>query len=187
MKKLKILFQEPIVPREVSYGKFSKGAGNNAFPYGVACIASYIKARGYNVSCLDPNPEDISVKEYIDYIRTNGIDLVGIGSTTLQIDYAIECFRIIKENFPHIVTVLGGIHATLMSAETLNDTDVIDYIIMGEGEKPFYQLIEYLSNNKKEAIRGYIRYLLQGKRQYRIKSAGPFKLSESRGNPYPSF
>ena len=65
MKKLSILFQEPIVPREVSYGKFSKEAGNNTFPYGVACLASYVEERGYEVKYLEPNLDQLTEEEVV--------------------------------------------------------------------------------------------------------------------------
>jgi len=149
---MKILFQEPFVPRNITFGKFSKAAGNNTFPYGIACIASYIKERGYNVSYIDPNIENMSCQDYVNYIKVNNFDLIGIGSTTLQIEYATATFQIIKENFPDVITVLGGVHATLMPIETVNYTNAIDYLILGEGEKPFYQLIECLKHNRKDLI-----------------------------------
>lgn len=144
-KKLKILFQEPFEPDDLTFGKFSKGAGNNSFPYGVASIAAYINERGHDVSYLDPNIERMSLKKFINYIKSGNFDLIGIGSTTLQIGYAISSFEIIKKHFPDIITVLGGVHCTLMPTETISSTDVIDYLILGEGEIPFFQLIEYLS------------------------------------------
>ena len=153
LEKLKILFQEPFVPRVVTFGKFAKGAGNNTFPYGIACIASYLKERGYNVSYIDPNIENMSYNKYVKYIKSNKFDVISMGSTTLQIDYVIDTFKIIKKNIPGIITVLGGVHATLMPTETINDTDVVDYLILGEGEKPFYQLMEYINQNKKNLIK----------------------------------
>lgn len=153
MKKIKILFQEPFVPKNITFGKFEKGAGNNTFPYGVSCVASYISKHGYDVSYLDPNLEKMPLEEYTNYVKSNKFDLIGIGSTTLQIDHTISCFKIIKDSFPHIITVLGGVHATLMPLETTNDTDVIDYLVLGEGEIPFYQLIEALNNGNTGLIK----------------------------------
>jgi len=153
MKRPKVLFQEPFVPRDVTFGKFSKGAGNNTFPYGVASIASYIRERGYDVSYLDPVMEQMAPEKYIEYIRANKIDLIGIGSTTLQISHVLDCFRLIRKHFPDVITVLGGVHATLMPEETLESTDVIDYLVLGEGERPFSRLLECLSSNDRESIK----------------------------------
>lgn len=152
IKKLKILFQEPFVGREVTFGKFSSGAGNNTFPYGIACIASYIKNRGYDVSYLDPALENMSLDDYCNFIEKSGFDLIGIGSTTVQIEKAIETFDFIKNKFPKIITVLGGVHATLMPGDTIDSTKSIDYLILGEGEKPFLQLLDCLTINEIKGI-----------------------------------
>jgi radical SAM superfamily enzyme YgiQ (UPF0313 family) len=153
MKKLKILLQEPFVPREVTYGKFSKGAGTNTFSYGMACLATYIKDRGYDVCFLDPNLEGMSEAEYKEFLLLNKFDVIGIGSTTLQIDYALRCFKAIKNILPRTITVLGGVHATLMPKETIMASADLDYLILGEGEKPFYSLLEKLLGGDTDAIR----------------------------------
>ncbi|MDD5108761.1 MAG: radical SAM protein [Candidatus Omnitrophica bacterium] len=153
MKKLKILLQEPFVPREVTYGKFAKGAGTNTFSYGMACLATYIKERGYDVYFLDPNLKGMNQAEYKEFLEFNKFDVIGIGSTTLQIDYALECFKVIKSIFPRTITVLGGVHATLMPQETICASADIDYLILGEGEKPFYHLLEKLIKGDIAAIK----------------------------------
>lgn len=146
MKKLKVLLQEPFVPREVTYGKFSKGAGTNTFSYGMACLASYIRERGYDAFFLDPNLEKMSEDEYLHFLERNRFDVIGISSTTLQIDYALKCFETIKRHFPQTTTVLGGVHATLMPQETITAAEDLDYLILGEGEKPFYNLLGSIEN-----------------------------------------
>ena len=150
---MNILFQEPLVERGVTFGKFSAGAGNNTFPYGVACLAQYVRDRGHQVKYLEPSIEQMSLDEYKDYILENKFDMIGIGSTTLQIGKTIKTFEIIKKINPKIITVLGGIHGTIMPKETLNLTDAIDYIILGEGEKPFYRLLQLLESKDFEKIR----------------------------------
>ncbi|MCX5712313.1 MAG: radical SAM protein [Candidatus Omnitrophica bacterium] len=153
MKKLKVLLQEPFVPREVTYGKFAKGAGSNTFSYGLACLASYIKDRGYGVSFLDPNLTGISETEYLEFLDHNRFDVIGIGSTTLQIDYALKCFRAIKSRTPGAITVLGGVHASIMPKETIMSTVDVDYMILGEGEKPFSSLLDNLEKGDIAAIK----------------------------------
>jgi len=153
MKKLKILLQEPVVSRQVTYGKFAKGAGTNTFSYGLACLAAYLKDRGYEVVFLDPNLEEMSPLAYQEFLVRNKFDVIGMGSTTLQIDYVLKCFKTIKHILPQTLTVLGGVHATLMPNETIISGTDIDYLILGEGEKPFYRLLEQLEKGARDGIR----------------------------------
>jgi radical SAM superfamily enzyme YgiQ (UPF0313 family) len=149
----KILFQEPLISRNITYGKFEAGAGTNTFPYGVASVAKYVLDRGYEVKYLEPSIENMNLENYKEYIQSNQFDVIGIGSTTLQIGQTIKTFEIIKKINPKIVTVLGGIHATIMPSETLEKTDTIDYLILGEGEKPFTRLLKCIEEGNLEDIK----------------------------------
>lgn len=144
-RKLRILFQEPLVPRSVTYGVYSSAAGNNTFPYGLASMARYIHEQGHEVVYLDPNIENISLETYASYIQSQNFDVVGIGSTTLQVGHAFKIFDIVKQLQPSLVTVLGGIHATLNAEQSMQECKNIDYIITGEAEKPFSRLLDRLS------------------------------------------
>jgi len=150
---LKILFQEPLISRRIIYGRFEAGAGNNTFPYGIASIMQYILDRGYNVKYLEPNIERMTLNEYKNYILNENFDIICIGSTTLEIGKTIKNFEIIKKINPNIITVLGGIHATIMPKETLKETFFIDYLILGEGEKPFTSLLDCIKTNNLKEIK----------------------------------
>ncbi|MCK4766004.1 MAG: cobalamin-dependent protein [Candidatus Aminicenantes bacterium] len=141
-KKLRVLLQEPFIPQDVSYGRYSFKSGNAAFPYGAASIARYIRDRGSEVEYLDPAMKRMERDDYIRFLRENRFDVIGISATTLQIDFALDTFRIIKENSSQTWTVLGGIHGTLLPAETMESCEALDFLVMQEGEKPFQRLLE---------------------------------------------
>jgi radical SAM superfamily enzyme YgiQ (UPF0313 family) len=141
---MKMLFQEPLVSSSVTYGKFAGGAGNNTFPYGLASVARYVMDRGHQVEYLEPNIEGMDFDAYGRYLRSRDVMLVGISSTTLQIKRAIATFEFIKKTRPELVTVLGGVHASLMPRETMEATKAIDYLVLGEGEVPFTRLLDAL-------------------------------------------
>jgi radical SAM superfamily enzyme YgiQ (UPF0313 family) len=49
--------------------------------------------------------------------------------------------RIIKQSYPGIITVVGGVHASVAPEELIKD-DSIDYVISGDGEEAFCKLID---------------------------------------------
>ncbi|MAF77286.1 MAG: hypothetical protein CME60_03935 [Halobacteriovoraceae bacterium] len=59
-----------------------------------------------------------------------------------------ELLIYIKEAFPDALVILGGEHATAMSAAILKYEDNIDYIIAGEGETSFVEFIGYLKRDQ---------------------------------------
>ena len=70
--------------------------------------------------------------------------IVGISASyTAYSLEALEVARIVKEVDRNIVTVMGGTHATLFPEHLLQHT-FVDYVVRGEGETPFAQLVASL-------------------------------------------
>lgn len=150
---LRVLLQEPLVPSSVTYGIYSSSAGNAVFPYGPASLARYIHSRGYDVTYLDPGLQRMESKEYLSYIENQRFSIIGIGSTTINIDHALATFELIKRRFPDITTVLGGIHSTLLPVETMHTSKAIDYIVLREAEKPLFRLLECVRKQDFEGVK----------------------------------
>ncbi len=72
---------------------------------------------------------------------------VGITSMTgLQIQYALQIAAFIRRLDPEKVIVWGGIHATILPEQTLQDPRV-DIVVAGEGEEVVVELADCLSSN----------------------------------------
>jgi len=68
---------------------------------------------------------------------------VGITTTTASYQSALELANIIKEVAPNAITVLGGHHASAEPETILRrHTDIIDLIVIGEGERSLCELIK---------------------------------------------
>lgn len=62
-----------------------------------------------------------------------------------QILRALAVSRRFKRRYPDVPVVWGGIHASLLPEQTLENAD-IDIIVMGEGESTFLELVRALEN-----------------------------------------
>lgn len=84
------------------------------------------------------------MKDHRDYVRkmVNGYDLVGFTAMSFQYQEALELAKISKESGAE--TVFGGYHPTLAFQEIAEseDSKLIDYIIRGEGEATFRELMQ---------------------------------------------
>ena len=78
-----------------------------------------------------------------DYVRNivNDYDLVGLTAMSFQYQEALELARIVKEAGAE--TVFGGYHPALAYQEIAESSDarLIDYIVRGEGEATFRELV----------------------------------------------
>ncbi len=74
-------------------------------------------------------------------------DFVGMSAMTFQYDTLIQVANYIRRKNPNIKLAAGGYHATLMYQEITTETPNVplDYIIRGEGELTFRELIAAIS------------------------------------------
>ena len=72
-------------------------------------------------------------------------DVAAITSMTPQIDSALETARMAKEQ--GCITILGGYHPTLDPDYVAKHCGV-DYVVRGEGEHTFRELIDFIDGNK---------------------------------------
>ncbi|HLA38126.1 MAG TPA: radical SAM protein [Candidatus Brocadiales bacterium] len=106
---------------------------------------------GHNVYVGDLVNRRSSVREsIIQAVNTYKPHLVGISSMTFQYRTARKIAQLIKNNVgagsPRPYICLGGYHATLMGEELCagEDSKLFDFLICGEGETTFRELVEAL-------------------------------------------
>jgi anaerobic magnesium-protoporphyrin IX monomethyl ester cyclase len=82
-------------------------------------------------------------------------DLVGLTCLTFTYRDCLRSAAAIKKSCPQTKVCIGGFHATLFPAETLAQ-DVVDFVVVGEGERTFVDLVKSLgqSNADLSAITG---------------------------------
>jgi radical SAM superfamily enzyme YgiQ (UPF0313 family) len=93
---------------------------------------------------LDYGIDELDRDALLNKIRDEGFGLVGISIVTPKVYDAMELAEFVKSNFPDIVIVAGGPHATLVPEEVLTGCPSIDYVIQGEGELLLNELIKRL-------------------------------------------
>jgi radical SAM superfamily enzyme YgiQ (UPF0313 family) len=117
--------------------------GTTAPPLGLMFVAGTCREAGHEVKIIDRNIEYFSIKKIKEYKP----DIVGISAFTgpLLLD-VIKISKKIKEMFgDDFPIILGGIHPSLLPEQTL-ENPYIDYVVRGEGEYTFLELIETIKN-----------------------------------------
>jgi anaerobic magnesium-protoporphyrin IX monomethyl ester cyclase len=113
-------------------------------PMGIAYIASYLYQQGISVEIIDLNFEpDLEV--FRKKIVLSMADVIGFSYTSPLAPSAYRCMEICKEELPGTVVVAGGPHPTIVPHESF-DNQCIDYVVVGEGEVTFLELLKCLVN-----------------------------------------
>lgn len=114
-------------------------------PLGILYLAAYLlKYSKHEVMVIDSVADGLSYKELLSQIKAFAPDIVGITAMTLTLIDVLKAAQLIKKFLPQVKIIAGGPHPTIYPEETLN-LGCIDYVVMGEGEKVFLNLVNSLT------------------------------------------
>ena len=119
-------------------------------PLGILYVASSLKKDCHQIFVLDYNLEKIDNQRLSDFIKEKKIEVVGISIVTPKVCDAMKLADYIKKQFPNIIIIAGGPHATLMPENLLKECPAFDFVIQGEGEIRMRNLVKNIKN-KEEA------------------------------------
>ncbi|MCD6328084.1 B12-binding domain-containing radical SAM protein [bacterium] len=118
----------------------------NETPLSVAAIAAYLEQRGVTTEILDMDlyrePYPI-LRQLVAKLRPK---VVGLTAMTPHIYNAHKAAAQIKDIDSEITVVVGGIHASALPEDTLRRFSLFDYVVVGEGEITFHQLVIHILN-----------------------------------------
>ena len=83
----------------------------------------------------------------LDLLRKQSPKLVGLSCMSFQYNSAVEIAKLVKSYDKNILVAIGGYHPTLMSDEISKspESQYIDFIIRGEGEATFGELVNAIN------------------------------------------
>lgn len=112
-------------------------------PLGLMYLSAYIKQHNpaHNFKIIDMRMNQVSNKELARILDDYNPQVVGISAVTMEAVNMHEISAIVKETLPECKVVAGGPHPSSFIQKTLSDMN-IDYLVLGEGEVTFYELLE---------------------------------------------
>jgi len=126
-------------------------------PLGLLYLAGYIKKYSdYELKIIDAQVEKFNYSQLKEKIKEFNPDVVGITAMTFTLLDVIKTAETAKEACPSAKIVIGGPHVQIYPEETANLKNV-DYVVLGEGEKIFLELIQNINNQEKlKLIKGLV-------------------------------
>lgn len=115
-------------------------------PHGLASIAAILKDRGIECRIIDAYAENLTIGDIIRVITDYRADVVGISAVTPVMPVVHEIVKKIKEKDESLKIILGGPHPSILPEEVMSDPNV-DFVVKGEGEYAFLNLLNAIDNN----------------------------------------
>lgn len=98
---------------------------------------------------VDEHTQAWSPDQWLALLEEFRPDAIGLSALTVESTFLADLAALFKAAAPHIPLLAGGPHATAVRAALLDEARV-DYIIGGEAEIPFVQLLDALDRGEKE-------------------------------------
>jgi radical SAM superfamily enzyme YgiQ (UPF0313 family) len=106
----------------------------------LATLAGELLRRGHRVEIADLMVEHEPLRAYRRRLEELRPEYVGITFTTPLYHEARQLARMAREVLPDVTTVAGGVHATTLPRESLEDGG-FDIVVMGEGETTLAEIV----------------------------------------------
>lgn len=119
-------------------------------PLGLLTIAAAVK--DYDVKVIDLKgeydlyPDSPPLNRIVeDYLQDFKPDIVGSTFIASEFDFGIEIFKVTRKFDPSILTVAGGLHATLCPQDFIDSS--VDIVCLGQSAKIFREIVEARQKN----------------------------------------
>lgn len=130
-----------------------------SLPLSTAVLRAYCDSREHlrdlvelsisNHICYELDPENRceldNVDEFIRSIINKSTDVIGFSTYLWNRKMVLKTAAKLKQEKPRLRVVIGGPEVTFVAEEVLRDNPAIDFVVRGEGEETFADLLENLS------------------------------------------
>lgn len=121
-----------------------------AMPIGLYYVGALLKAHGYDVELLDWHAAKDTPWAIIKTLRNVAPDVVGLSVLQANRWGAIEIARLAKEVNPNTTIVFGGVSPSFLWNHFLTHFPKVDFVVLGEGERPFLNLVRWIEKGRDE-------------------------------------
>jgi len=126
-------------------------------PMGLLYLISILRSRfpgKYEIDFVEQALYDLTTEDIRKRFKKFDPDLVGFSAASAEAGETEDICRMVKQEKPECVTVLGGPHASVFFDWALKDRN-LDYVVIGEGERTFPELLENLEKDEPaDKVRG---------------------------------
>ncbi len=136
-----------LVNPPVGHGRY-ESKQSSVPPAGLGYLAAYLESNSIQCDIIDGKMDGLFSEEVVEKIARIKPDIVGLSAMTPDVISANKIAENIKGKLPGIFVVLGGAHAIAIPRETLQEFPEIDFVVAGEGEETFVELIHSIAGGR---------------------------------------
>ena len=146
-----LLIDPPYEFKELGGSKQNFRSVLNKIPsLGLAYLAAVAEKNGHIVKIIDCTLHS-GHKKFTEKAEKFNPQIIGLTATTPTFKNAVNVASILHRVLPQAIFICGGAHPTANPADSLNP-GVFDFLVLGEGEETFLELISYLEKKYDDSL-----------------------------------
>lgn len=114
-------------------------------PLSLLCPATPLDRQGYRIKIIDEFANPNWKRELLEALAQKPICFGVTCMTGPQILHALTASKLVRNLYPGVPIIWGGIHASLLPEQTLANP-YVDVVVVGEGEETFPELVKALES-----------------------------------------
>ncbi|MCP4683492.1 MAG: radical SAM protein [Desulfobacterales bacterium] len=124
----------------------------SVIPIGVYYVGALLKQNGYDIEILNWYNIDRKAQQIEKILSRKNADIIGFSILHTNRWGGIDIARIAKRINPDVKIIFGGVGATMLWKHFLTHFNEIDFVVMGEGEHTFLNLVKRLKEQDHKEI-----------------------------------
>ena len=132
---------------------YSISYSKNPYPnLSLAYLAGFLETQHIDVNVIDGKFSRLTLADILAELAEINPKIIGFTSMTTEIGDVYNTLSAVKQEFPDVTVVLGGMHASALPRETLEANKDIDVLAVGEGEETLLELYNRTPLNRIPSI-----------------------------------
>jgi len=156
-----------------------------AVPMGLYSVGAVLKDKHHDVEILDWHEINRTPEKIKEALAEKKPDVIGLSMLHGNRWGAIEIARTAKQISSKTKVVLGGIGATFLWEHLLTHFPEVDFVVLGEGEESFLNLVRHFEKKPDQGI-GEIQGIAYRKEGKPIKTEEPEPIKDLDSLPIPA-
>ncbi|KXB01911.1 hypothetical protein AKJ43_02890 [candidate division MSBL1 archaeon SCGC-AAA261D19] len=116
-------------------------------PLGLFYIATVLQESAHEVTVINNSRIQLPLRDFVKRVKREDPQVIGISALTPTFRQGIKFAHAIKEELPEVKIVFGNYHSTFTYDRILETyPNEVDYVVLGDGEQTFLELVETLEN-----------------------------------------
>jgi len=117
-------------------------------PLGLLYLAGFLERNNYSdIGVIDADAARLGWSDLQKLLIENKPDIVGITASSFILPALFKTAEMVHESLPNCLIVVGGFGPTTEPEKVLKDSNkAISFVVMGEGEITFLELVERIDN-----------------------------------------